>query len=492
MLLYELAMRPTSISASLLLLCAAPLALVHAQSTPVLDIRWDAVSQVSKTTPTLQVVVNPPLRRGSAIHDSAFRALHDLGAEYVRYVPWLPYPKLAVAELEPGVWDTSLIDPMTIDFFNSTEGHATILNFSTIPAWLFKTDKPVTYPADPDEATWNYTQGKDLREGGLQDLADYFARLVSWYAKGGFTDRQGKQHASNFHFKIPYWEVFNEPDFEHGMSPQDYTARYDAVVAAIHAVSPETKFVALALAAPSEHPEMFEYFLDHKNHGSGIPLDMISYHFYATPAASETPEHWQYTFFDQADRFLTTVRYVEQIRRRLSPETRTTLDEIGNILPGDPAGKETIPDIYWNASGALYAYVYVEAMRMGIDIVGESQLVGYPTQFPSVTMVDWTTGSPNARFRVLKLIHDHFAPGDKLVETRGATDDMLAQAFVTPKGRALLLVNKRNVKCTVRLKEEWKDAEVSVVDSSAAPHPAALGGPAMELAPFAVAVVHGK
>ena len=148
MLSYELAMRPASVSASLLLLCASPLALVHAQSTAVLDIRWDAVSQVSKTTATLQVVVNPLLRRGSAIHDSAFRALHDLGAEYVRYVPWLPYPKLAVAELEPGVWDTSLIDPMTIDFFHSTEGHATILNFSTIPAWLFKTDKPVTYPAD--------------------------------------------------------------------------------------------------------------------------------------------------------------------------------------------------------------------------------------------------------------------------------------------------------------------------------------------------------
>ena len=149
----------------------------------------------------------------------------------------------------------------------------------------------------------------------------------------------------------------------------------------------------------------------HKNHRPGIPLDMISYHFYATPAASETPEHWQYTFFNQADGFLNTVRYVEQIRRRLSPETRTTLDEIGSILPGDPAGKETIPEIYWNASGALYAYVYLEAMRMGIDIVGESQLVGYPTQFPSVSMVDWTTGSPNARFWVLKLIHDHFAPG---------------------------------------------------------------------------------
>jgi hypothetical protein len=257
-------------------------------------------------------------------------------------------------------------------------------------------------------------------------------------------------------------------------------------------VSPETKFVGLALAAPSMNPEMFEYFLDHKNHRPGTPVDMISYHFYATPSSTETPEHWQYTFFNQADGFLNTVRYVEQIRKRLSPETRTTLDEIGSILPGDPTGKETIPDIYWNASGALYAYVYLEAMRMGIDIVGESQLTGYPTQFPSVSMVDWTTGSPNARFWVLKLIHDHFAPGDKLVETRGAAGDVRALAFVTPRGRALLVVNKRNVKRTIRLKEEWKDAEVSVVDSGAAPHTAALRESTIELEPFAVAVVSGK
>ena len=344
-------MRPAIVSASLFLLCATTLA--NAQNGPVLDIQWDSVSRVSNTTATLQVVVNPPLRRGTAVHDGAFQALHDLSADYVRYVPWLPYPKLAVAELQPGVWDTSLIDPMTVDFFNATEGHITIMNFSTIPAWLFKTDKPVTYPSDPDEVVWNYTQGKELREGGLADLADYYARLVSWYTKGGFTDRSGQQHVSNFHFKIPYWEVFNEPESEHGTSAEDYTARYDAVTAAIHAVSPETKFVGLALAYPSTHPEIFEYFLDHRNHRPGTPLDMISYHFYATPSSAETPDHWQYTFFNQADGFLNTVRYVEQIRKRLSPETRTTLDEIGSILPGDPAGRETIPDIYWTASGAL-------------------------------------------------------------------------------------------------------------------------------------------
>jgi hypothetical protein len=462
---------------------------VLAQQPPTLDIKWDAVSQVSKTTPTLQVVVNPMLNRTSPVHDQIFQSLRDLGADYVRYVPWLPYPRLAVAELEPGVWDTSVIDPMTVDFFQATEGHSTILNFSTIPAWLFKTEQPVTYPKDPNEVHWTYTKGKDLREGGLEGLANYYSRLVSWYTKGGFTDAEGKRHVSNYHFRIPYWEVFNEPDAEHETSPQDYAIRYDAVVAAIHAVSPETRFVGLGLAYPSRYPEFFEYFLDHKHHRPGTPLDMISYHFYATPAANETPDHWQYTFFDQADRFLATVRYIEVIRQRLSPETRTTLNEIGSILPGDPVGpKGGIPDIYWNASGALYAYVYLETMRMGIDVVGESQLVGYPTQFPSVSMIDCSTGRPNARYQVLKLLHDHFGPGDQLVQTRLGGQDVSAQAFVTPKGRALLLINKRNSKNSVRLREEWKSATLSTVASTEI-RTVPLAGLTIELPPFAVAVV---
>jgi hypothetical protein len=101
-------------------------------------VNWDKVMTVSKTTPTLQVVVNPPLRRGSQIHDPVFQALHHLGADFVRYVPWLPYPRLGVAELEPPAdgktsWDFSAIDPMTEDFINATSGHSVILNFSTSP-----------------------------------------------------------------------------------------------------------------------------------------------------------------------------------------------------------------------------------------------------------------------------------------------------------------------------------------------------------------------
>src|SRR5690242_8347315 len=83
-----------------------------------IEIQWDKVNRVSSTTATLQVVVNPPLRPGSPIHDRVFADLQKLGADYVRYVPWLPYPKLGVAELQPPAngktsWDFSLIDAMT-------------------------------------------------------------------------------------------------------------------------------------------------------------------------------------------------------------------------------------------------------------------------------------------------------------------------------------------------------------------------------------------
>ena len=283
-------------------------------------VNWDKVVTVSKTTPTLQVVVNPPLRRGTQIHDRVFQALHDLGADDVRYVPWLPYPKLGVAELEPPAdgktsWDFSLIDPMMEDFMNAQTGHSVIINFSTIPQWMFKTEKPVAYSADPDQVTWDYEKGKEFRDPSLKEVGDYYARLVSWYTQGGFTDEYGKRHDSNHHYKIPIWEVLNEVDFEHSMSPETYTRVYDAIVSAIRRVDPQMKFMGMAVAGTSPNiflqenvPAYFEYFLNPKNHKPGIPLDMVSYHFYANPSADQSPEAQQYTVFDQASGFLNSVR----------------------------------------------------------------------------------------------------------------------------------------------------------------------------------------
>lgn len=475
-----------------------------APAAPI-SIDWNQTILVSRSTPTLQVVVNPMLRRGSPIHDAAFNAIRQMHADYVRYVPWLPYPQLGVAELQPPTatgtsWNFSLIDPMTKDFLSATEGHSTVMNFSTIPAWLFKTPKPVTYPSDPNQVDWNYTQGSELQDPSGKQLGDYYRRLVSWYTRGGFKDENGKYHASGYHYHFPVWEVLNEVDFEHKTTPEQYAKRYDSIVSAIHSVSPETKFMGMALAIPANDPHWFEYFLNHNNHKPGIPLDYISYHFYATPSSRENIDDWQYTFFNQADGFLSTVRFINAIRARLSPETKTDADELGVILPNDNNVKPdasghiaSIPTAYWNAAGALYAYLYIGLAKQGIDVVGESQLVGYPSQFPSVSMIDWTNGKPNARYWVLKLLKDNFHPGDKLVDTTSkGTADVAVQAFITPAGKKLLVVNKRNHSVDIALPDSGHVAKLSTVDESTGEGPAAdqtNAGATLNMKPFAVTVI---
>jgi len=470
---------------------------------PTVTVNWDHTVFVSKTVPTLQVVVSPLLRRGSPIHDPVFKELKELGATNVRYAAWFPYPKLSVAELESPTsgntsWDFSLMDPIVLDFLDATSGHDSVLSFCTIPQWMFQTTDKVTYPNDPNQVAWDYTQGTEMRDPSLKELAGYYARVFSWYALGGFEDEHGKRHDSGHHFKIPYWEVLNEPDFEHDTTPQQYTERYDAIVSEIHKISPETKFVGVSFAAPSQHPEMFEYFLDPKNHQPGIPLDYISYHFYVVPSSDQTPGVQQFTFFEQAESFLNTVRYIEAIRKRLSPGTGTMLNEVGSIAADDLAQGESghvnapIPNSYWNLSGAVYAYLYGRLAAMGIDVVGESQMVGFPSQFPSVSMVDWNTGQPNARFWVLKLLHDHFGPGDKLAETSSSNPYVFAQGFVSPDGkRQILLVNKRDQSATLSI-SGGDGAKIEYVDQSTGFQPpavVAIENGAFELRGFSFAVL---
>ncbi|HYQ64547.1 GH39 family glycosyl hydrolase [Actinophytocola sp.] len=622
-----------------------------------IPVDWNGPSTVSTTAPTLQVVVNPKILRTSPIHDSVFRALRTLDADYVRFVPWFPYPRFAVAELEPPAdgrtsWDFSLIDPLIEDFQNATAGRPAILNFSTIPEWMWQpipwtledgalhvvggdnalaaggmdwtdytfdvgvtplgtgsqdgisfaqagwlmrmrdpgngygfvlsnypytspaapgyivfilfssgqmasvqaTPLPfaveagrtyqvrttatggdfavtvngtevltvhddtfatgtvgfrehgsesatfhdvvvtastgatlladdfsgdlsrwtaaATYPDDPEQVAFAYSKGTRLAVSP-EVVADYFRRLVSWYTAGGFTDEYGAFHASPHHYPLPYWEVLNEADFEHTISPQDYTTLYDAIVTAIREVSPGTRFVGLSLGN-SAGLDYFRYFLDRDNHEPGVPLDLISYHFYAQPKATDTVDEYGPDGFAQADGFLANVEQVENIRRALAPTVGTTVNELGTILPGsatqaDPA---PIPDAYWNFSGGVYAYVFARLALMGIDIVGESQLMGYPSQYPSVSMLDWTTGEPNARYRVLQLILEEAKPGCRLIEIpdQSSGGSLHALAMNDHGRRKVLVINKTNTPVEVGI-DGLRGGQVRIVDQRSA------GGP---------------
>ena len=189
--------------------CLLAAAALPAQRLPPLTIHWDKVTLVSKTTPTLQVVVNPPLRPGQPLGVAAYKALKELGADYVRYVPWLPYPRLAVAELEPPTPAKNIVgflphrshdqrfsrgDRRPLDDYQLQHHSAVALQEPT-------SRSPI--PPTPTRMTGTTTQGTELRDPTGKELGDYYARLVSWYVNGGFTDENGVRHDSGYHYKVP-------------------------------------------------------------------------------------------------------------------------------------------------------------------------------------------------------------------------------------------------------------------------------------------------
>ena len=117
---------------------------------------------------------------------------------------------------------------------------------------------------------------------------------------------------------------------------------------------------------------------------------MVSYHQhqYIFAKAGKTPRQWQQEMFEDTDRFLETVKRIERIRKRLSPQTKTFISEFGMRwaeedtntfapLRGEKSSyaDPKIPEGYWTLGAA---YGYLGAIREGVDMLAAAELVDYP------------------------------------------------------------------------------------------------------------------
>ncbi|WP_202805991.1 hypothetical protein [Actinopolymorpha alba] len=443
------------------------------------QVDWETITGISQTTLTTHLWTAPPLRRGSPIHDKAFGALRELNADLVRFLPWFSHPRLGVPALTPPTdtetsWNFELLDPIVEDFMNATAGRPVVANFATIPTWMFDTPQAVEIPADPDEIQWDYEQGTEFRDPTLAEVADYFYRVASWYIAGGFTDELGRWHESGHHYRFAYWEVLCEPDLGHRLSPEVYTRLYDAVVERLQPLDPDMKFIGLSLSHMHHQPEYFWQFLDPAKHRDGIPLDAFSYHFYASPeivnpfgeVGNAPSAHWRNIFYAQADAFLDQVRLIESIRRRLAPNTKTFINELGTYPADVMNPAPDIPDEYWALSASLQSYLWANLVSLGIDLVGIAEFMDYPGMIPGTSLLDWESGAPNARYHALALLLRSFAPGDSLVATSTGVPGfpnprIHAQGFVSVDGsRSILLINKTTNPVSVAI-----DSDISTEQS---------------------------
>jgi len=447
------------------------------------SIDWSKPVATSKIELTLQFCPYPQMRGGNPLHDKVFKAMRDLNANYDRFQPWFEYPRMYVAELDPPSngkthWDFTLMDQVMDDFIKASNGKPVVMNIGAVPAWMYKTKTPVSYPKDPDQIDRNYAAKGELTDETIELYAEYQARIVGWYLNGGFKDEYGAWHKSNHHYtNVAYWEVLNEPDMEHYVTPENYVRFYDATVEAVRKVAPTMKFGGTSVADTAMRPDYTEYFLNPANHKPGIPIDLLAYHLYSSAELDETPQVRQFTFFQQADRLVSVAAYVETLRKRYAPKAFNDAEETGAFVSAYDGTRvlEPITNFHWRLSAATLAYFFANMAALGgVDALGVSELLDYPTQTPGLSLLDWDTGEPNLRYRVLQLLRENFPPGVRVFKVKISDNNdaiflapnYFAQGFMTADGvRKILLVNKRE-KSTSVVVPGGSAGEVEVVDQS--------------------------
>ena len=363
-------------------------------------------------------------------------------------------------------WNFEILDPMMYAFFENTPLNSKrIPNWSTQPAWMY------------DTTTWAYIDNPNLNDAYIQGdsnlsqsekylISQYYRRLIRYYVKGGFHDEFGEYivNPNKKLININMWEVFNEPESEHMHTAEQYTQEYDYVAAALVKEVPDIVLVGLALCRHGDSAtEWLNTFLNVSNHkiidGHKPKIDWISYHQYAS-CDSMDPTDFNECYFSgksgSADAFVIEVQKHNEIKKRLAPHVKTTIDEIGTMNSGS-----SLPSLYWNAAASYNTYLYLKLMKENIEVIGWSQLTAYPNieslgleaRDPSVAMLNYSTGMGNARYWVLKMMIDYTNVGDKLVETNWGNDDLYVQGFVTADGKmkTTVLVNKNVSKQNIQL-----------------------------------------
>jgi hypothetical protein len=422
---------------------ALPLMILHSFAALVLGsivVDWNTTTAISNTTATLQVVVNPVFNEATTpVAKVAWESLANLSATHVRFAAWFPYPQWSVPELFPPhfssesecttSWNFTGLLSQLLPFLRSVK--SAVVDISTLPEWFFAAPSGFSTNVSSNAVDWGYTYPGRWMRNSTQQAAEYFARISSFLILGNFTDECGQRQSGGP--RVPpqtiIWEVFNEPEAElRGAGPNTYVATFDAIVSSIREAADPMHLIQFQGLALEGHGEWnwWRAFLDPSNH---VPeardaINYASFHFYSVLRERVDNSTWEWEFFDPAEDFAEECRTIVRLRDSLSPHTKLNADECGTIAPDDNAAGSPVPsELYYLGSAATYAYTYAVLSEIGVDVVGESQLGGVPVvqewsinqaQYPSVSMLNWTTGRGNARYHVLHLILQHFAPGDRI------------------------------------------------------------------------------
>jgi hypothetical protein len=120
----------------------------------------------------------------------------------------------------------------------------------------------------------------------FQQFAGYAQNLVQYYDTGGFT-ANGQTYVSPAYptDTITWWGIYNEPNINNNLTPQQYVTMYNTLVPAMQAVDPSLKFAAVELA---DFSGQVENWIPPFVSGVTAQVNAMATHFYSSCDQTDT------------------------------------------------------------------------------------------------------------------------------------------------------------------------------------------------------------
>jgi hypothetical protein len=159
-------------------------------------------------------------------------------------------------------WDFSILDAITQPVLGVGD-HSPEFQIAKAPAFMYG-------GANNNNSFLDSTFGQ---------FAGYTQNLVQYYnVPGGFVAPDGP-HASPSGTAITWWGIYNEPNINNNLTPQQYVQMYNTVVPAMQAVDPSLRFAALELA---DFSGQVQPWVPPFINGVNAQVDVMATHFYSS------------------------------------------------------------------------------------------------------------------------------------------------------------------------------------------------------------------
>jgi hypothetical protein len=284
---------------------------------------------------------------------------------------------------------------------------------------------------------WMYDSRGQLRDQSYQEFAQFMARLVGWYNKGGFTDELGRYHASGHLNWISTWEIWNEPNSGYDIPlnvshpsatwlyATEFAHLYSVTSTAMRAVDPTIHTGGPAI---SSYPDD-RYIVDFINNVTA-PLDFFSCHFYAI-GSQRAPDAEAFTATTGA--FAHRLALARSALDARFPDKAIPIwvDEVGfneiAVYPVDPRGAASV-GVAFAATSFVIAAQHEIGQFIQFPFLGNAQLA----------LVDNKTQQPYVPLRFYQVLARTFPAGVRILpSTLTSASGLQTIAAIAPDGKSL-------------------------------------------------------